>query len=230
MTGGPYIAHVAALIGDPARANILVALMGGQALTATELASAAGVTPQTTSGHLAKLTDGRLLTFVTQGRHRYYRLATVEVARMLEGLMAVSSNGPPRHRPRSVKDDALAAARTCYDHLAGRLGVAVADALVSRELVILGDDGGELTSQGHIEMTKFDAQWPGTVSNGRMICRPCLDWSERRWHIGGALGAAVARRCFHLGWVARIDGGRALQVTLEGKKGLQNSFGIDWTP
>src|SRR4051794_14886391 len=122
MTEGPHIAEVAALVGDPSRANMLVALLAGQALTATELTIAAGVTPQTASGHLAKLAGGRLLSVVAQGRHRYYRLASPQVAQMLEGLMSVAVAGPPRHRPRSVRDDALAEARTCYDHLAGRLG------------------------------------------------------------------------------------------------------------
>src|SRR3546814_4206910 len=123
------LAGVAALIGDPARANILSALMDGRALTATELAYVAGVSPQTTSGHLAKLAEGNLLECVKQGRHRYYRLANPLIGRMLEGIMAVAANGPPRHRPPSKLDAALRVARTCYDHLAGRLGVGIADAL-----------------------------------------------------------------------------------------------------
>jgi DNA-binding transcriptional ArsR family regulator len=126
------MAEVAALVGDPARANILAALMGGRALTAGELVYTAGVSPQTTSGHLGKLTEGRLIACVKQGRHRYYRIAAPRVAEMLEGIMAVVADSPPRHRPPSKLDDAMRTARTCYDHFAGRLGVGLTDALCTR--------------------------------------------------------------------------------------------------
>src|SRR6476659_4138497 len=129
MTDGPYIAEAAALIGDPARANMLAALMDGRALTATELAYRAGVAPSTASGHLAKLAEGKLVQVTPGGRHRYYRLASSAVAGVLENLMALAVEGPPRHRPKSRCDEAMARARTCYDHFAGRLGVALADKL-----------------------------------------------------------------------------------------------------
>ena len=129
MTADVRMAEVAALVGDPARANILAALMGGRALTASELVRAAGVSPQTTSGHLGKLADGRLIAYVKQGRHRYYRIATHRVAEMLEGIMAVVADAPPRHRPASKVDEAMRTARTCYDHFAGKLGVGLTDAL-----------------------------------------------------------------------------------------------------
>ncbi|MBB3890567.1 DNA-binding transcriptional ArsR family regulator [Phenylobacterium haematophilum] len=228
MNRHPYIAEVAALIGDPARANILSALMGGQALTATELAHVAGVTPQTASGHLGKLTDGRLLDLAVQGRHRYYRLASVDVARMLEGLMAFAADGAPRHRPRSIRDDALAAARTCYDHLAGRLGVALADALTARGHLILSDDGGTLTPRGRAHLSEFGAILPDGCRQRRQLCKPCLDWSERRWHVGGLVGAEIARRCFELGWLERAKEGRAIHVSREGETGLLRTFGVDW--
>src|SRR5262249_55276242 len=143
MTSAVSLAEIAALVGDPARANMLNALMGGRALTATELAYVGGISPQTASGHLAKMTDGRLLGVLKQGRFRYYRVAGPGVGRMLESIMGVAADGPPRFRPASKQDEALKAARTCYDHFAGRLGVGLADALVSRGHVRLGDDGGE---------------------------------------------------------------------------------------
>jgi len=226
MTVAVNLAEVASLVGDPARANILSALMDGRALTATELAYAAGVTPQTTSGHLAKLTDARLLHVVRQGRHRYYRLAGPLVAQMLEGIMAVAVDGPPRYRPPSRLDDALKAARTCYNHLAGRLGVGIADALCERGHVVFAEEGGEVTPDGLAFMQDFGLDLAVARRRGRVFCRPCLDWSERRPHLGGALGAALATRCFDLGWLARNRDSRALTITPAGRKGLASAFGV----
>jgi DNA-binding transcriptional ArsR family regulator len=228
MSHGPNIAEVGALVGDPARANMLVALMDGRALTAKELAFAAGVSPQTTSGHLAKLADAHLLTCIRQGRHRYYRVASPLVARMVESITLVTAlEAPPRHRPRSPGDDALRLARTCYDHLAGRLGVAIADALVARKAVILNDDGGELTQEGAAFLENclaLDLAW---IPRRRAFCRPCLDWSERRLHLAGALGAALAERCFALGWIDRIRDSRAVAITSCGRDALKEVFRID---
>ena len=222
----PSISEVAALVGNPARANMLTALLDGRALTASELAYAAGVSPQTTSGHLAQLAEARLLTLTRQGRHSYYRLASPLVGRMLEGLMAVAVDGPPRYRPRWRGDDQLRQARTCYDHLAGRLGVALADALVARNHVVLTEDGGMATAAGEEFLLAFcpDIRHPG---NGRRtFCRPCLDWSERRPHLAGAIGAALAARCFELGWIARIRDTRALAISPAGERGFAETFGI----
>ena len=228
MTDGPNIAEVAALVGDPARANMLVALMDGRALTAKELALAAGVSPQTASGHLAKLADGRLLACICQGRHRYYRIASPLVARMLESITLVTAlEAPPRHRTHSPRDDALRLARTCYDHLAGRLGVAIADALVARGAVILSDDGGEITADGAAFLADRLALDLAEMPRRRVFCRPCLDWSERRWHLAGALGAALAERCFALGWVDRIRDSRAVAITPRGEIALRDLFRID---
>lgn len=227
MTTGPLIAEVAALVGDPARANMLTALMAGKALTASELAYVGGVAPPTASGHLAKLAQARLVVVATQGRHRYFRLASVQVARMLEGLMAVAVDGPPRHRPTGPRDKALAAARTCYDHLAGGLGVGLADALTRRGLVQLDDDGGAVTDDGHRFLVEFGIDLQQAGRSRRIFCRPCLDWSERRWHIGGAVGAALADRCFGLGWIARVRDTRAVSVTPAGRSGFAASFGLE---
>ncbi len=222
MSDSNRIAATAALLGDPARANMLAALMDGRALTAKELAFAAHVTPQTASGHLAKLSDGGLLAAEKQGRHRYYRLASPLVGQMLEGVMAVTGPEPPRATTWRG-GDALRAARTCYDHLAGRLGVALADALTELGYVTLGTDGGELTEEGRRFLDGFGAS---PAPGRRVFCRPCLDWSERRPHLAGRLGAALASRCFELGWIERQRDTRAVVITQAGRQGFRGTFGI----
>jgi DNA-binding transcriptional ArsR family regulator len=216
------IAATAALLGDPARANILAALLDGRALTAKELAYAAHVTPQTASGHLLKLSEGGLLAAEKQGRHRYYRLASPLVGQMLEGVMAVA--GPERSRASTWRGgEALRTARTCYDHIAGCLGVALADALTERGHVALGPDGGEVTQAGQRFLADFGAS---PAPGRRVFCRPCLDWSERRPHLAGRLGAALASRCFELAWIAHQRDTRALAITAAGRVGFQHAFGI----
>jgi DNA-binding transcriptional ArsR family regulator len=222
----PRLAEVAALVGDPARANMLCALLDGRALTAGELAYAAGVSPQTTSGHLAKLTAAKLLALEKQGRHRYYRLAGPLIGRMLEGIMAVAADGPPRYRPASKLDAALRAARTCYDHFAGRLGVGLADALMARGHVVLGDEGGEVTAAGMEFLAQLGLDLDGLRRRRRIFCRPCLDWTERRPHIAGAVGAALAARCFDLRWFERQRDSRALVITAAGRRGLAENFDL----
>jgi DNA-binding transcriptional ArsR family regulator len=220
------MAEVATLVGAPARANILAALMSGRALTASELAHAAGVSPQTTSGHLGKLNDGRLIACVKQGRHRYYRIATHRVAEMLEGIMAVVADAPPRHRPPSKLDAAMRTARTCYDHFAGKLGVGLTDTLCAHSHVALSDDGGEVTDSGVAFFEKFGVDLAAARSRRRIFCRPCLDWTERRPHLGGSVGAVLAQRCFDLGWLERMRDSRALIVTRAGLRGLNETFGL----
>jgi len=226
MTADVRMAEVAALVGDPARANILEALMGGRALTAGELVHATGVSPQTTSGHLGKLAEGRLITYVKQGHHRYYRIATPRVAEMLEGIMAVVADTPARYRPASKLDDAMRAARTCYDHFAGRLGVRLSDALCERGYIALADDGGEVTDSGVVFLREFGVDLAAARSHRRIFCRPCLDWTERRPHLGGSIGAALAQRCFDLGWIERMREGRAVVITPRGRRGLREVFGL----
>jgi len=227
MTSGLQLAEVAALVGDPARAHILLALMDGRALTATELAFLARVTPQTASGHLAKLVAGRVLVVSKQGRHRYFRLASPLVVRMLESMGAMAAiEGPPRHRPPSRVDDAMRRARICYDHLAGQLGVGLADALIARGHVVVGDDVVEVTPSGTAFLTRFGLDLDAQAEKRRIFCRTCLDWSERRPHLAGAVGAALARRCFDLGWLARIRDTRAVSITQKGRAGLSETFAI----
>ena len=233
MVSPNKIAEVAAAVGEPARAAMLTVLMGGRALTASELAGVAGITPQTASTHLARLVAAELVTVETQGRHRYHRLANPGVARMLEGLMQHASAGDwTRRAPRTgPRDEALRQARTCYDHLAGRLGVAIADALVARGLVEIEDDSGLVTGSGARFLAKAGIELPGVErrpagGSGRPICRPCLDWSERRRHLAGRLGAALCRHCFAAGWIRRIDGTRAVAMTPKGQAAMPNVFGF----
>jgi len=224
MSNAPQMAEIAALVGDPARANILCALLGGRALTATELAFAAGVTPQTASGHLGRLLAARLLVLMKQGRHRYYRLAGPQVAQMLESIMNVALEAPPRFQPRSRLDDQLRQARTCYDHIAGRLGVALADRMTEHELIILGDEAGEVTPAGADLLSRLGVDLSAARARRRVFCRPCVDWTERRPHIGGAVGAALASRCFELKWIERLRDSRALAITPVGRRGLMDAF------
>ncbi|MGV7032080.1 ArsR/SmtB family transcription factor [Methylobacterium symbioticum] len=226
MTTAASLAATAALVGDPARAAMLGALLDGLALTATELAITAGITAQTASGHLGRLVEGRLLGVARQGRHRYFRLASPEVARMLESILVAGAEPwpePSRATPRI--SPALREARTCYDHLAGRLGVGLADALVARGLIVLGEEAGEATEAGRAWLAAFGLP-VAPARTRRLFCRPCLDWSERRPHLAGTLGAALCRRCEDLGWIARVRGSRAVSVTPAGRRGFAEAFGL----
>src|SRR5215468_3019572 len=228
MVVAANLVEVAALVGDTARATILAALMSGQALTASELAYIARVSRPTASEHLTKLAEARLIVVTKQGRYRYYRIASPLVARMLESIIAVAAiDVPPRYQPRSIRDDALRFARTCYDHLGGQVGVAIADALVANGHVILTEDGGELTAAGARFLTEFGADL--NARGKRVFCRHCLDWSERRYHLAGLVGAEIWRRCLELGWFKRERDSRALLLTTAGRAGLLDTFGIDLT-
>jgi DNA-binding transcriptional ArsR family regulator len=226
MADAPQIAEVAALVGDPARANILCALLGGRALTATELALTAGVSPPTTSGHLGKLLAARIIVLMKQGRHRYYRLAGPHVGHMLESIMNVALTGPGRFQPKSTRDEILRHARTCYDHIAGVLGVGIATRLIEREFVVLGDEAGEVTPAGADFLSSFGVDLSAARAKRRVFCRPCVDWTERQPHIGGAVGAALANRCFDLNWIERVRDSRALAITAAGRRGLMEIFAL----
>jgi DNA-binding transcriptional ArsR family regulator len=227
MVAAANMVEVAALVGDTARVTMLSALMGGQALTASELAARARISKSTASGHLTKLVGARLLAVTQKRRNRYYRIASPLVAKMLESIKAVAAiEVPPRYQPRSTQDDRLRFARTCYDHLAGQLGVAIADALVSKGYVVLTDDGGEVTDSGAHFLSVFGAELTSKSRSGRIFCRPCLDWSERRYHVAGLVGAEIGRRCLELGWLRRDRDTRAVRVTSTGQTGLRDVFGI----
>jgi hypothetical protein len=201
------------------------ALLDGRALTAGELALAARITPQTASTHLAKLTEAGLLSVVRRGRHRHFRLASSTVADMIDGIVAVALEKRPRYRPLSYHARALGAARICYDHLAGRLSVDLTDWFVAREYVVLNDDAAEITPAGTRFFTEFGVVLPRPAR--RHFCRLCLDWTERRPHIAGAVGAAITRRYFDLGWMERTKGSHAVIVTPAGRQGFRKTFGID---
>ena len=232
MVNTNQIAHIGLVVGEPARAAMLVALMDGRALTAGELARAAGITPQTASSHLARLTDAALLTAEKQGRHRYHRLASPEIARMLEGIMQIASRAgaPARRIAAGPRDAALRKARTCYDHLAGRLGVAISDALIDRGAIEFGDEAGLLSESGVAFLADIGVDLSATTRGRRLtaraFCRPCLDWSERRPHLAGRVGAAICSHFFQQRYVRRTDGSRALTVTRKGEQALRDLFGI----
>jgi DNA-binding transcriptional ArsR family regulator len=214
MTITVDMAAAAALVGDPARANILAALMDCRAHTATELALIAGVAPPTASGHLAKLARARMVGVVAQGRHRYYRLASNDVARMLEAIMTFASERPTNDRRATPRiDPALRRARTCYDHIAGEFGVAIADRLVASGAVTLAADSAIVTDGGHRMLRKAGLLLDSSGRSRRPGCRPCLDWSERRPHLAGVLGSAILDHALRSGLVRRREEGRALDVT-----------------
>ena len=229
MISGAMIAEIAALAGDPARANILTALLDGRAMTATELAYAARVTPQTTSAHLGKLTEAGLITATPSGRHRYFRLASPKVAQMLESIVAVAGDNRPRFRPMSRQAAELRDARMCYDHIAGLLGVRIADAMVKRSYLVLEDDGGRITDAGARYLWELGIDIRVAGKGRRHLCRACLDWTERRPHVGGAIGAALAERWLALGWIKRAKDSRAVMVTPEGERGFGDSLGMSFT-
>src|SRR5215467_10999 len=226
---GADIAPVAALMADPARAAMLGALLAGTPLSAGELSQLAGVSPATASAHLARLLDGDLVTVTRQGRHRYYRLAGHEVATVLEAIAQISPVRPVRSLRQSREAAALAQARTCYDHLAGRAGVALFDALVRGEILTGGGTGQdaayEVTADGVDKLADFGVDVAEVRRSRRRFAGACLDWTQRRPHLNGALGAAVTDRLLELGWIERGPSRRAVRVTEPGLAGLAATFG-----
>jgi DNA-binding transcriptional ArsR family regulator len=205
---------------------MLSALLDGRPLTATELAHAARVTPQTASTHLGKLAEAGLVASTRDGRYRYFRLASPRVAQMLEGIMAVALEHRPRHRPLSRQARELGAARICYDHLAGRLSVDLTDSLITHEYMVADDETAEITPAGTRFLTEFGIDLSALSSKRRHFYRLCMDWTERRPHIAGAVGAALTKRCFDLGWTERMKNSGAVVVTASGKRGFLKTFGI----
>ena len=217
------LAAVGSLIGDASRAAMLSALLDGRALTAGELARVAWIAPQTASSHLARLVDAGLLALEAQGRHRYYRIANADVAHAIEALSAIATQQAPSPavRPRLT---AIRCARTCYDHLAGQLGVGLADALLARGILSRSARQFVVTAAGEPWLQQFGIDVEQVRQSKRTFATTCLDWTERRHHVGGALGAALAARCFEQGWVAKIDGSRALRVTVAGRLALDREL------
>jgi DNA-binding transcriptional ArsR family regulator len=228
MKAGPDIAMIAALVGDPARANMLTALMTGRALTASELAHEAGVTPQTASSHLAKLEAGGLIEQEKQGRHRYFRLADPDVAGVLEGLEGLAARAGHLRVRTGPKDPALRRARVCYDHLAGDLGVQMLDSMKKQRLLRQRKHDIELTTEGERFLAKtLQISAESLAHPRRPLCKACLDWSERRHHLAGTLGAALMTRFTELKWAARdsTPGSRVVNFTRTGEHRFAALFG-----
>jgi DNA-binding transcriptional ArsR family regulator len=221
------IAAVAELISDPSRAAMLDALMGKQALPAGELARRAGIAPQTASTHLSKLVDGGLLLLIRQGRHRYYQLASADVARALEALATIAPTAEVHSQRESLAVEQLRSARTCYDHLAGKLGIQLIQALHDHNILQFEEQDRRyrVTEEGTRFLTQFGIDLEQLQELRRAFALPCLDWSERRYHLAGALGAAFADRFFQLGWIERLPAGRAVRLTESGRAGFTKMFG-----
>jgi DNA-binding transcriptional ArsR family regulator len=214
------LADVARLLGEPARTRILTALLGGCALTGKELAYFAGVTAPTASSHLSRLVAVGLLLMEKQGRCHDYRLKSADVARAIEGLMTVAAAPPTGWPPGHRVEAALRDARMCYDHMAGLLAVSLCDMMLRRGYVVLVDGGGELTDTGTRFLTGLGVDLEHARGVRRRYCRSCIDWTERRPHISGAVGAALADAFLEQKWIARIPDSRALTVTAGGRKKL----------
>jgi len=227
MVAAANLVEVAALVGDTARATMLAGLMGGQALTGTELAFIARVSRPTASGHLTKLVNARLVSVTRKRRFSYYRIASPLVAAMLEGIKVVAAiEVPRRHQPRSPQEEALRFVRSCYDHLAGRVAVALTDALIAHGHLVLTEEGGEVTPSGGELLRRFGAELSPAGKSRRLFCQPCLDWSERRYHVKGLVGAEILRCCLDRDWFRRCRDGRALLLTPAGRAGLADTFGV----
>jgi DNA-binding transcriptional ArsR family regulator len=245
MSGDVDLARTAALIGDPGRAKVLRALADGRELAASVLAHEAGVAPSTASVHLAKLVDGGLVTAQTRGRHRYFRLAGPEVARAMEALAEIAPAAPIRSLREGTKAQAVRTARTCYDHLAGKLGVSIMSALIA-DGALTGGDGHHrrararedrpsapgrdldyrLTDKGADKLRDLGVDVDKALAGPRTPIRYCIDWSEQDHHLSGALGAALAARLMDLGWVKRLPRTRAVLVTDDGRDGLAEQLGV----
>ena len=223
---GTDFAAVAGLLGHPARSAMVDALMAGEGLSAGKLARAAGVAPSTASQHLGRLVDGGLVTVVADGRQREHRLAGPEVAEALEALARICPPTPVRSLRHARARDALAHARTCYDHLAGAVGVALADALVDRAWLAPGGDGWEVTAAGEAGLASAGVDVAAARRARRALARRCVDWTERRPHLAGALGAAVTATALTAGWIRRHPAGRAVVVTPAGRRALTDRFGV----
>ena len=226
MKNGPNIAYLANLIGDPARANMLTELIDGRALTATELAGVAGVTPQTASSHLSKLVDGGLLQHRKQGRHRYFALADDEVAAVLEGLLSLAAGTGGARVRTGPKDAQLRQARVCYHHLAGVAGVRLYQSLLDQNLILENGEAVSMTPKGQQFLTDFGIDVAALAQARAPMCRACLDWSERRSHLAGSVGRALLSRIEALGWVVRTDVPRVIRFTAAGQAQFEQTFPV----
>ena len=227
MRDGPDISITATMMGDPARANMVMALMSDLPLTASELAREAGVTPATASGHLAKLEDCGLVTHVKQGRHRYFRLTDPDVAQAVEALTTIASRvGHLRTRP-GPKDEAMRRARSCYDHLAGHLAVDLFAHWVSVRVLRWRDNAVDVTPKGRRFLLDRGIDVAALERKKRALCRTCVDWSERRNHLGGSVGAAILSHVLEKRWGVREPGARTVTFSARGEKSFIAWYAAD---
>ncbi|GJL82641.1 MAG: transcriptional regulator [marine bacterium B5-7] len=227
MKGSPNIARIGALIGDPARAAMLTALMSGKALTASELAREAGVTIQTASSHLSKLQQGDLLHLRKQGRHKYFTLANDDVAHVLEGIMGLVAGNDMLKTRIGPRDMALRNARVCYNHLAGDKGIQLYRSLLGKGHLLLDEKQLGLSASGHDFTTGFGIDVEQLKAAKAPLCRECLDWSERRSHLAGSLGRAFLTHMEALGWLKRARDSRVIRFTISGEGAFDSAFGIE---
>lgn len=227
MTNDLDIAAIGKLLGDPARVNMLGALMGGLALPAGELARAAGVTAQTASMHLAKLTAGGLIASIASGRHRYFSLASADIAHVIETLMLLTPPAQPRTLSARLTDVAMRRARTCYDHLAGALGVALTQRMLALDWLEPGEHEFRVTQRAIDCLQTKAIDTSSLTGNRRCTARRCIDWTERRPHVAGAFGALLADWLLRERWLARMPATRALRITERGLHGFKSEFEID---
>lgn len=224
MKDGPDISRIAALIGDPARGNMLSALMTGKALTATELAGEAGVSPQTASSHLRKLEDGGLVRHRPQGRHRYFTLASDDVAATLEALMGLAAGTGHLRTRTGPRDPDLREARVCYNHMAGTRGVQMFRSMCARGHFVVGTETLELSATGAEFVRRLGIDIDALPKSRAPMCRECLDWSMRQSHLAGRLGRAMLGRFETLGWVRRVPDSRVLRISPEGRRRFDSLF------
>lgn len=224
MDSTPNIAKIGALLGDNTRARMLSALMHGKALTASELATEAGVTAQTATTHLAKLEDGGLLQVRKQGRHKYFALAGEEIATLLETMMSLTSGHEPLRTRTGPRDEQLRQARVCYNHLAGTRGIQLYDHLTSSGKIIDEDGSLILSQKGERFVRELDVDLDGLRAKRTPLCRSCLDWSERRTHLAGSLGRALFERFEQLRWLKRVPDSRVVQFSAKGEREFDKRF------
>ncbi|RDV33044.1 ArsR/SmtB family transcription factor [Lysinibacillus capsici] len=223
----PNMAEIAALLGETSRATILASMMDGRFHTASELAYMAAIKPQTASFHLAKLVEGKLIKVEKQGRHRYFQLAGEDIAQFLESFLAISPPPEVRSLKQSSQIKLLQDARTCYDHLAGKLGVQLTESMLKAGYLTLEGKQFVLTDEGILFFTTFGIDLTALKRKRRSFSHACLDWSERRYHLAGALGCELLNQFFNLGWLLRVPFIRAIKVTEKGKIGFKEVFHLD---
>ncbi|KPD10048.1 ArsR family transcriptional regulator [Aneurinibacillus migulanus] len=229
MNTNPNVGIVAALVSEASRAAILTVLLDGRFHPASELAYMAGITPQTASFHLTKMVNANIVTVEKQGRHRYYGIQNQEVAQVMESFLSIAPQIEIKSLKHALEDKAMRFARTCYDHLAGNLGVQLADFLIKADIICEENDEYAVTEKGEKFFTAFQIDLKKIRSKRRSFSHKCLDWSERRHHLAGALGNALLERLLELNWIQRLPKTRAIKITPNGKKGFKEIFCIDIT-